>query len=97
MTCLFQMTDILTFLQTEVAKVRVGGKWGLLVLPGVVGDGLVNTLHRLKQLGGEIMSGRSPEISRQVAGVEKVGLCQLKWRRLCFQERPTVLRPLGRP
>ena len=38
-----------------------------------------------------------PEISRQVAVGEKVGLCQLKWRRLCFQERPTVLRPLGRP
>lgn len=53
MTCLFQMTDFLTFLQTEVAKVRVGGKRGLLVLPGVVGDGLVNTLHRLKQLGGK--------------------------------------------
>ena len=46
------MTGFLTFLQTEVAKVRVGGKRGLLVLPGVVGDGLVNTLHRLKQLGG---------------------------------------------
>ena len=40
-------------METEVAKVRVGGKRGLLVLPGVVGDGLVNALHRLKQLGGK--------------------------------------------
>ena len=30
------MTGFLTFLQTEVAKVGVGGKWGLLVLPRVV-------------------------------------------------------------
>ena len=48
MTCLFQMTDILTFLQTEVAKVRVGGKRGLLVLPGVLGHCLVDALHRLQ-------------------------------------------------
>ena len=52
MTDVLQMAGFLTFLQTEVAKVWVGGKRGLLVLPGVVGDGLVNTLHRLKQLGG---------------------------------------------
>ena len=53
MTCLFQMTDILTFLQTEVAKVWVGGKRGLLILPGVVGDRLVHTLDRLQKLGGK--------------------------------------------
>ena len=50
MTGVLQMTGFLTFLQAEVAKVRVGGKRRLLVLPGVVGDRLVNTLHRLQQL-----------------------------------------------
>ena len=57
MTGVLQMTGFLTFLQTEVAKVRVGGKRGLLVLPGVVGDRLVDTLHRLQQLGGKLCQG----------------------------------------
>ena len=50
MTGVLQMTGFLTFLQTEVAKVRVGGKWGLLVLPRVVRDCLVDALYRLQQL-----------------------------------------------
>ena len=53
MAGLFQMAGFLTFLQTEVSKVRVGGNWRLLVLPGVVGDCLVYTLHRLQKLGGK--------------------------------------------
>ena len=53
MTGVLQMTGFLTFLQAEVAKVRVGGKRRLLVLPGVVGDRLVYTLHRLQQLRGK--------------------------------------------
>ena len=53
MTGLFQMAGFLTFLQTEVSKVRVGGNWRLLVLPRVVGDCLVYTLHRFQKLGGK--------------------------------------------
>jgi len=36
------------FLETEVAKVRVGGKRGLLVLPRVLGHCLVDALHGLQ-------------------------------------------------
>ena len=53
MTGVLQMAGFLTFLQTEVAKVWVGGKRGLLILPGVVGDRLVYPLDRLQKLGGK--------------------------------------------
>ena len=83
MTDVLQMAGFLTFLQTEVAKVRVGGERGLLVLPGVVGDRLVDTLHRLQQLGGNYVKTVARDQSSSGVG-EKVGLCQLKWRGLCF-------------
>ena len=83
MTGVLQMAGFLTFLQTEVAKVWVGGKRGLLVLPGVVGDRLVYTLHRLQQLGKNNVKTVARNQSSSGVG-EKVGLCQLKWRGLCF-------------